>query len=1163
MGILKKTVFSQNLDKYNAFISDTDTNSRYFRVTQIPDVFTGGKNGFLIQGSTELAKDSYLMIEIKDAAGNTIYYEPAYGNPDYYEGTSKPVAVYVYNDTAFGPCTITILGELTEYEIDGVKYPIPDNWIGVPNVKWQRRVNVNPNLKNTTPIRFYKRPVATVTENLLPVYTRTASNVSTYGYLRGTAVTPTDGVLAPFQGDVVYLIESIDSASFSKTSLSGIPLKTTMNISEITGYTLSAVDRGSIKGTIENPIIPFTPSTLETKIDSFVDQYRAYVTLPYTQLKNNKQYYRDIFIARWDTSYETGLQFVESGFSSSYAEIKIENLDTFTGDVARCKVFIKSKNSVRGYQLLEDIVVESNELLQVPFLENDINVRTGIFTKNSILQNYWSLYPIPNIPAAYYTTGSFPNLHSVNISPDSDYPYLNSFLARFVYNTDLPFKKEKEYQLSFTPTLLDVDVDGFGGNIDSTNDGILYVYATSSAGPNNDGTYTFNDSKSNENYGKKLLQLRIPKPLTVSGSKVPRQSINFLADNDGLGSISFNVLRGTWNLYDISLKSYQEDAFTPTDISFYTKPTQLVPSESFDFKFEFFDTNFNYVPVNVTNQTQFLGGSDIVPGLFVSTSANVFVVNDDGLTATPATISIDYTTNAILTTIINTYSASNGAAVYDNRSISIGGPTIINASHVRSGFPFPGVLLPTDDPINFPNRKLLTFANFSSSILPTAGSETYTFPDGKKRVGYIKYKAQTAGAIGLDGQLLPNQLTVLFQISASYDAVTTTTTTTTTSTTTTSTTTTSTSTTSTTSTTLPQAARPRFYNSWLVQDAGRSNAVVANPIITRIDYRVSSVFPPDPWIVVSNLQYQGSSVSYPISSSGFLIWNGLPSLRSLVTGSFALNTYDIRLWVKWTGSGYAQPWDSTVSGDEVYPHPDYGLDPIDNAYYQLGGRTTKIYANSVSKSSIDNPLPTIDWNRTWTYTFLSVPMTASNLSATNETKFTVTDVAQNFGIIPPTCCFMPGTLVLMSDGSSKPIEFVEVGDIVISYNFELANNVENKVINVYGPEHITMYKIIFENGNFVEISSDHPLYTKEKGWASINSTYGKNVYGDYVNDIQLGYNVLSSNGHYVKIIDIETMHIPSTKTYTISTENENNSNYYANGVLAHNQPGQTTITCGQ
>ncbi len=482
MGIIKKTVFAQNLDKYNAFLTDTDSNSRYFRVTQIPDVFTGGKNGFLIQGSTELAKDSYLMIEIKDAAGKTIYYEPAYGNPDYYEGTSKPVAVYIYNDTAFGPCTITILGELTEYELDGVKYPIPDNWIGVPNVKWQRRVNVNPNLKNTTPIRFYKRPIATVTEDLLPVYTRTVSNLTLYGYLKGTAVVPSDGVLAPYNGEVTYLIESIDNGIFSRTPLSNIPLKTTLNISNIQGYTISNLEKGSIKGNIENPIISFTPSTLETKIQSFIDQYRAYVTIPYTQTKNNKQYYRDIFIADWSAGFESGVQFIESGFSSSYASIKIENLDTFTGDVARCKVFVKSKNSVRGYQLLEDIVVESNEFFQVPFLENDINVRTGIFTKNSILQNYWSLASSPQ-SITTYSTGSFPNLYSVNITPSHDVNTWAQYQSKFSYIEDLPFKKDKEYQLSFTPTLLNVETDEYDVNPDGTFDGVVHIYATSSAPP--------------------------------------------------------------------------------------------------------------------------------------------------------------------------------------------------------------------------------------------------------------------------------------------------------------------------------------------------------------------------------------------------------------------------------------------------------------------------------------------------------------------------------------------------------------------------------------------------------------------------------------------------------------------------------------------------------
>ena len=74
MGIIKKSVFAQNLETYNTFLLDTEVNSKYFKVTQLPDIFTGGKNGFLIQGSTELVKDTYLMIEIKDSKGRPIYF---------------------------------------------------------------------------------------------------------------------------------------------------------------------------------------------------------------------------------------------------------------------------------------------------------------------------------------------------------------------------------------------------------------------------------------------------------------------------------------------------------------------------------------------------------------------------------------------------------------------------------------------------------------------------------------------------------------------------------------------------------------------------------------------------------------------------------------------------------------------------------------------------------------------------------------------------------------------------------------------------------------------------------------------------------------------------------------------------------------------------------
>ena len=170
MAIIQKSSFPLNLEVYPVFINDTLDSSRYFKVTQLPDAFTGGKNAFLIQGATELKEDSYIFVEVKDARGNIIYSEPAGGSPSqYYEGVSKPIAVHIYPDTDYGPCTITIVGELKEYQENGIFRPIPNEWTDRINVRWQKKINVYPLLANTTPIRFYKRPAITITEEFLPI----------------------------------------------------------------------------------------------------------------------------------------------------------------------------------------------------------------------------------------------------------------------------------------------------------------------------------------------------------------------------------------------------------------------------------------------------------------------------------------------------------------------------------------------------------------------------------------------------------------------------------------------------------------------------------------------------------------------------------------------------------------------------------------------------------------------------------------------------------------------------------------------------------------------------------------------------------------------------------------------------------------------------------
>jgi hypothetical protein len=268
MAVIKKTIFPKNLENFAVLVNDTQSDSKYFKITELPSTFTGGKNAFLVAGSEYLVPDTKIQIEIKDSNGDVVYHEPGEGAiqtsigndvfvSQYFEGVSKVVAVYVYPDTAYGPCTLTILGELSEYQNEnGINVPVPNEWENKYNVKWQKQIDVNPSLSNTTKIRFYQRPQATITELLSPLYR------------------------------------------------------------------------------IENDL----------KVASAVTQ--------------------------------------------SFANIKLSKLETFAGDVKRVKVFRTSQGDISDYDLIQDILVESKELLTTFGLSGSVVGETGILTSET-LKNYW------------------------------------------------------------------------------------------------------------------------------------------------------------------------------------------------------------------------------------------------------------------------------------------------------------------------------------------------------------------------------------------------------------------------------------------------------------------------------------------------------------------------------------------------------------------------------------------------------------------------------------------------------------------------------------------------------------------------------------------------------------------------------------------------------
>jgi hypothetical protein len=414
MAVIKKTLFPKNLDKYAVLVNDTQSDSKYFKITELPDTFTGGKNAFLIAGSEYLVPDTKIQIELKDSAGNIVYHEPGEGLisssvngesfiSEYYEGVSKVVAVYVYPDTAYGPCTLTILGELSEYQnTNGLTLPVPLDWENKYNVRWQKQIDVNPSLANTTKIRFYQRPTATITELLSPLYR------------------------------------------------------------------------------IENDL----------KVASAVTQ--------------------------------------------SFADIKLSRLETFAGDVKRVKVFRTSEGDISDYDLIQDILVESKELLTTFGLSGSVVGETGILTSET-LKNYWK-------------TGSL-NAFLTSSRVESGVRLTGS--GYFTYSSSLDIKSTNTYELN---------LDAFYSSSTSTNLGIYLSYVSQST--------TFTSSIATlvgTQPTKNLLDTVIP----------------FRVDRDyPSASLYFSQSQGEWHLGNISLRLSEDTAFSPDEVSFVTTMPSVLGNET-------------------------------------------------------------------------------------------------------------------------------------------------------------------------------------------------------------------------------------------------------------------------------------------------------------------------------------------------------------------------------------------------------------------------------------------------------------------------------------------------------------------------------------------------------------------------------------------------------
>ncbi len=149
-------------------------------------------------------------------------------------------------------------------------------------------------------------------------------------------------------------------------------------------------------------------------------------------------------------------------------------------------------------------------------------------------------------------------------------------------------------------------------------------------------------------------------------------------------------------------------------------------------------------------------------------------------------------------------------------------------------------------------------------------------------------------------------------------------------------------------------------------------------------------------------------------------------------------------------------------------------------------------------------------------------------------------------------CFVAGTKITMEDGTVKNIEDVIAGDIVSTFDLKENKIVSSVVNNVFSKEVNTIVKYVFENGESVKCTIDHPLFVVNKGWSSFSEELSNKLYSleDTVKKIELNDIVKLYDGD-TKIVEIELLHEDVT-VYNLQ-DIENNHNFFANNVLVHNR----------
>ena len=601
MPIIQNTAQKQDLGQYDVYIEDTSVNSDYFAITRLPQYFTGGRNSFLIGGSEYLQNGSEILIEILDEEGNPVFETLV---PNYIEGNSRMISVEVYDTISPGIGTLVIMGKAVR-TLGGQQ--IPDEWKDTYNVRWSKKILIDYNLKNLSPIKFLSAPEITVVENRFYNINSSSYDTNTVKFTASLSPLLIDGVQ---QG---YSIQSVGSFKFLPEYTNGF----------ITGS--FRIGTGSVSQ-LYLPLTKILNSTTATTSGYLISSSLTNGFIKSLYLRSGS-YTASLYGSTYNITSSAELKYSIISTSSvnipiSYAKLTIPNLNTVSGELYKIRVYNKVANETSDYKLIGDSYVDTNEILVSSSIKGNLPLG-NIFVTQNYSDNWIAgglqvntgqrnrIYTSSG-SARYYDSTTTADQFAISSSNDI---LLSSMYVGVPINTStnkfanqvsesgyfigtkraIQLFPTTEYTLTtdayYRATSASITLTGNTPRVD------IYLIGTGS-------TKVVDVNPLGQKIGE----------LTTAGTTgwFEQEQFNFSPAIKSSGDIllRFVVSNGFWNFSNISIKPASDPQFSPDEVTLVIPNTEY-HNELLQYKVEFFDINNNSANTAAISTPVFFTGSAI------------------------------------------------------------------------------------------------------------------------------------------------------------------------------------------------------------------------------------------------------------------------------------------------------------------------------------------------------------------------------------------------------------------------------------------------------------------------------------------------------------------------------------------------------------------------